>query len=215
MGKATTKLKWEAVDKSNWHAAVEGESLPARIRMLDAKTYAVYRNGKYLGGETTLAAAQERAVTNAISEKNRVMKLWEEAHPNELPPGLQLTEWERAEFWRRNPPASRPAAGGRRTEPKQVDHNRDRGVVHTSPHPMEKESFAKEPRVKDATANKRSNKSEIILALLKSKGGCTREEVLRATRWTAVSMQQQAKTLGVGLRVDKGSKPFRYFAEEK
>lgn len=49
--------------------------------------------------------------------------------------------------------------------------------------------------------------------LLNRKSGCTRKDVLAATGWPSVSMQQQAKALGVKLRMEK--KPgenTRYFA---
>jgi len=103
--------KWEKIDKVEWRAAPEGESkLPQRIRQLDAKTFAVYRDGKYLGSEATLELAQKRCALNAVSEKNRVMHLWEQAHPDELPPFLQLTPEERAEYWLRHPPQPRARA---------------------------------------------------------------------------------------------------------
>src|ERR1700745_3096427 len=56
------------------------------------------------------------------------------------------------------------------------------------------------------------SKLSIIGAMLRAENGCTREEVLQAMGWTAISMQQQAKALGVELRVDKSRKPFRYYA---
>ncbi len=229
MGKAT-KLIWAQVDKSNWRADIDGEALPARIRMLDTKTYSVYRDGRYLGSEATPAAAQERAATNMQSEKNRTMRAWEETHPDELPPGLQLTDVERAEYWRRHPPA-RPApmvrgAGGSgraaRDVPKAVgvqtvtERNQpwDAGKeAVTGRVKAERSATSSAPKTGDGPALPR-NKTPIILALLRGKRGCTREEVLRATGWTAVSMQQQAKAAAVGLRVDKSSKPYRYFAEE-
>jgi hypothetical protein len=53
------------------------------------------------------------------------------------------------------------------------------------------------------------------VALLVRKEGTTREEILAATGWKAVSVQQVAKGAGLALRVDKGRKPFRYYAEGK
>ena len=100
--------KWEKIDKVEWRAPPEGdEKLPARIRQLDPKTFAVYRAGQYLGSEGTLELAQKRAALNARSQKNRVMQLWEQTHPDELPPFLQLTPEERAEYWRLHPPQVR------------------------------------------------------------------------------------------------------------
>jgi len=52
-----------------------------------------------------------------------------------------------------------------------------------------------------------------IVALMQRPGGVTREEVLAATGWTAVSMQQQAKQGGVTLKVDKSVRPYRYMVE--
>lgn len=57
------------------------------------------------------------------------------------------------------------------------------------------------------------SKTELIGALLKRAKGCTTKDVLEATGWPAVSMPQQAKALGIGLRKEK--KPgevTRYFA---
>jgi hypothetical protein len=56
-------------------------------------------------------------------------------------------------------------------------------------------------------------KVEAIGKLLRRPNGCTRPEVLAATGWPSVSMQQQAEALGVKLKQDK--KPgelTRYFA---
>lgn len=106
------KLDWEKSGKDEWRVTIDGEKMPARIRELDKKTFSCYRDGKYLGSEASLDMAKKRVDVNALSQKNKVMQLWEQTHPNELPPGLQLTDEERAEFWRRNPPkaASRGAA---------------------------------------------------------------------------------------------------------
>lgn len=52
-----------------------------------------------------------------------------------------------------------------------------------------------------------------IVALMRKPGGVTREEVLAAMGWKAVSMQQQAEQAGVVLKVDKSSKPYRYMVE--
>jgi Holliday junction resolvasome RuvABC ATP-dependent DNA helicase subunit len=66
-----------------------------------------------------------------------------------------------------------------------------------------------------ASRTKGGNKTEVIAALLRREDGCTSEEVLRATGWTAVSMPQQAKQAGIVLRIDKSRKPFRYYATGK
>ncbi len=102
--KPKVKLKWESSGKDEWQSVVDGENLPARIRMLDKKSFACYRAGKYLGMEGSRASAEMRVAIGEISHKNAVMTLWEQQHPSELPPFLQLTEAERAEYWRLNPP---------------------------------------------------------------------------------------------------------------
>lgn len=104
--------KWEKFDKVEWRAPPEDdEKLPQRIRELDKKTFAVYRAGQYLGSEASLELAQKRAALNTHSDKNRVMQLWEQAHPDELPPFLQLTPEERAEYWLRHPPQPKAVGG--------------------------------------------------------------------------------------------------------
>ena len=51
-----------------------------------------------------------------------------------------------------------------------------------------------------------------VAGMLRRPGGCTREQVLKATGWTAVSLQQQAKAAGVKLKIDKSERPFTYRA---
>lgn len=53
-------------------------------------------------------------------------------------------------------------------------------------------------------------KMALILELLTSREGCTREEILAATGWPSVSVQQCAKALKLELVVDKTSRPFCY-----
>jgi hypothetical protein len=48
--------------------------------------------------------------------------------------------------------------------------------------------------------------------LANGRRGCTREQVLEATGWKAVSMQQQAAAAGFKLKVDESKKPFVYRA---
>jgi hypothetical protein len=99
------KWKWEPSGvKDEIRAVVEGEKVPARIRTLDKQTHAVYRGGRYLGSEDSLDKAKMRAALNKVGEKNRVMRLWEKTHPDELPPALAMTDEERKEYWRHNPP---------------------------------------------------------------------------------------------------------------
>jgi hypothetical protein len=222
-------LAWTDHAKDTWHAP--GERVPARIRRLDEKTFAVYRDGKYLGCESSLPNAKLRADINLRSQRNEVMRLWEQKHPGELPPGLQLTTIERAEYWRRNPPANtavRTTSPKRRMEPEPEVPGAETGGVEVSSRQVATEAAAASqnaparasrsgPGTKTANkpaaggAGKGTERNSILIGMLKR--GCTREEVLRVTGWKAVSVQAMAKGFGLGLRVDKGSKPFKYFAE--
>lgn len=229
---STTKTKsiaWTAVDDSNWTAALEDEALPARIRSLDARTFVVYRDGRYLGSEPTLASAQARCADGKLSEKNRTMRAWEEAHLDELPPGLRLTDVERAEYWRRHPsarpaPAVRATGGAERGVPRSVGVSsagylaeqrakydpEDKAAMQVG-EPIT-ETFRKAKVAEEVAKRTRTgNKTALIAPLLLREGGCTAAEVLAATGWTAVSMPQQAKAAGLALRIDKGRKPFRYY----
>lgn len=121
LAKRKFTLKWAKVNKADHHAEVpEGEKQPPRIRELDEKTFAVYRDSRYLGSEATLGEAKIRAELNTRSDRNRVMRLWEQTNPGELPPYLMLTDGEREEYWRRNPPK-------RREPPASVRPPKERG----------------------------------------------------------------------------------------
>ena len=50
---------------------------------------------------------------------------------------------------------------------------------------------------------RKGDKSALIETLLRQSQGCTTAEVLSATGWSAVSMPDQAKRLGVELRKEK------------
>lgn len=91
--------------KDTWTSVVKDEKVPARIRKLDERTWATYRNGEYLGSEATRNNAEMRAAINKRSDENRVMRLWEKLHPDELPPYLMMTDEERKLYRERNPPA--------------------------------------------------------------------------------------------------------------
>ena len=56
------------------------------------------------------------------------------------------------------------------------------------------------------------NKTQKVIAMLKRASGCTREQVLKATSWKAVSMQQMAAAGGLKLKTDKSERPFVYRA---
>lgn len=117
----------QGVNKDQWLGVVDGD-LPPRIKQLDKATFACYRDGKYLGCEKTLEEAFTRIKANAVSEKNRVMELWQKQHPDELPPGLQLSPAERREYWRHNPPGPR-ASGPATTRTRSRGADEDPGTV--------------------------------------------------------------------------------------
>lgn len=54
------------------------------------------------------------------------------------------------------------------------------------------------------------NKTAVIVALMKRKDGVTRDQVLEATGWKAISMQQVAAKAHVRLKVDRKASPFVY-----
>ena len=101
---------WLKTMKDQWTTdVIPGEEVAyPRIKQLDAETFSVYRDGKYLGSEPTFDKAVERARLNKMSEKNKTMQEWERKHPGTLPKGINLTAAEKAEFWRRFPPAKAP-----------------------------------------------------------------------------------------------------------
>lgn len=69
-----------------------------------------------------------------------------------------------------------------------------------------KRSKARQP-VKGKSAKHepaKGSKLAKIAALLRRKEGCTTAEVLKATGWPAVSMPQQAKSLGLALKTERG-----------
>jgi hypothetical protein len=70
------------------------------------------------------------------------------------------------------------------------------------------------PTTKPAARNglpKAGSKTEKIYKLLTRKSGCTRAEVLEATQWPAISIQKISETLGLKLRKDDASRPYRYY----
>jgi hypothetical protein len=212
------KLEWRALDKWNWHADIDGEELPARIRAMDAKTFACYRNAKHLGCEATLESAKKRIDLNIISEFNRVARAWEKEHPFELPSRFLFTQAERDKFRDHAPPA-RPREPGvaKRSPVVSAPRKEEAAPAATAAVPVAKPAPAVRSRSaamleqERAARSKRESKSDYkaeITTLLKR--GCTSEEVLRVTGWKAISMPAMAKSLGLELEIDKGSKPFRY-----
>jgi hypothetical protein len=56
-------------------------------------------------------------------------------------------------------------------------------------------------------------KIDIIRELLTCSSGVTTPETLAALGWPTISMQAQAKALGLMLVVDRSQRPFRYFGK--
>lgn len=227
MATATTKVKdvplkgggfeWVATAKDHWQGVVAVGTLPPRIRQLDSKTFCCYRDGKYLGSEATMQLAFERIKANHMNDKNVALAIWQKHHPDELPPGLALTDAERAEWWRHNPPK-----GGKVVAPVQSRGSRvldgevlpSTGLVKVGGKVIGHSGTVSvpEPRKRTPKADAGSKDAEIRALLLR---GCTTQEVLRVTGWTAISMPAMAKKLVLSLRIEKGVKPFRYFGTEK
>lgn len=53
-----------------------------------------------------------------------------------------------------------------------------------------------------------------VAGMLQRPKGTTRAEILKATGWTAVSVQQQAAAAGLKLKIDDSARPYRYRAVE-
>lgn len=77
-----------------------------------------------------------------------------------------------------------------------------------------RKAAAKAPRKTNGAATKRGDKATkvaIVANLLTRSGGCTRVDVLKATGWPSVSMQQQANAAGLKLAITKNKgEPKRY-----
>ena len=83
-----------------------------------------------------------------------------------------------------------------------------------------KKAAAKKSAVKRAKKNgggskmgekrKRNGAIGKIVSLLKQKRGTTREAILKATGWKAVSPKQVAEGAGLKLKTDKSERPYRY-----
>ncbi len=224
MAAATTRVKdvplkgggfeWVAAGKDHWHGAVPAGKLPPRIKQLDAKTFCCYRDGHYLGSEASMALAFDRIKLNHQSDKNIALAIWQKAHPDELPPAMSLTDAERAEWWRHNPPkggriAAPAASRGVGKDPALAAPYGTGRTPSAAPAQSNAPKAERAPKKRGEGGNK---DAEIKTLLLR---GCTAQEVLRVTGWTAISMPAMAKKLGLALRIEKGAKPFRYFGTEK
>lgn len=209
-------FEWVPVAKDEWHGVVPNGQLPPRIRQLDGKTFCCYRDGKYLGSEASMALAFERIKSNHQSDKNVALAIWQKKYPDELPPFLALTDAERAEYWRHSGVQARAPSRGSPQQYKTPEQKAAASAGFAESRVDKKEHAAAraehKPKPTTRIVPKEGKRAE-VLALLRRKEGCTRDEVLRVTGWKAVSMQEMAKSLGVGLRVEKDAKPFRYHAE--
>jgi hypothetical protein len=56
------------------------------------------------------------------------------------------------------------------------------------------------------------SKTALAGAMLTRQGGCTRQEILAATGWPTVSVQQVARSCGIALRQQREGREVRYFA---
>lgn len=73
---------------------------------------------------------------------------------------------------------------------------------------------ASRPR-KMPAKTKAAGRAGEIAALLLRPDGCTRQDILKLTGWAAVSVQQQAKAAGIGLRIEGTRGNMRYFGIAK
>jgi transposase len=80
--------------------------------------------------------------------------------------------------------------------------------------PKAKKAAAPKPK-KAAPKKKAESKTQQVVALLTRKSGCTRAEVLSATGWTAISMQQVAKVAKLKLSTEKEGRVLRYYGRGK
>lgn len=64
-----------------------------------------------------------------------------------------------------------------------------------------------------AKAVRPGSKLSLIVNLLQRKEGCTAAEVLKVTKWPAVSMPQQAKAAGIELATEKEGRTTRYWSK--
>lgn len=73
---------------------------------------------------------------------------------------------------------------------------------------------ARKPAGKKAATKPRAKSGDTLTAKVGTllKKGTTRAEILKATGWKAVSVQQMATSLGLKLKVDESVRPFKYKA---
>ena len=104
-------------EKDVWHTdhIIKGQFCAGRIKQLDKNWFCVYHNGKYLGHEKTMDAAQKLFATGKMKPIEEEVRAWEKEHRGELPPFLKLTDGERRAWWHHNPPkpGAAPGVGGK------------------------------------------------------------------------------------------------------
>lgn len=217
--KQTVHLYWN-FDRPHLHAVLQsgiamcGErGIPRKLLTCDTKKFdckgckaKLKENPDGLGIPEFLRRKQGESITanGAAGQAGSRPVKPEPRVPFEKPMGLTMAEYEalKVQF---EPKATR--AKDTADAPVRGDSRRVSGVpgsdVAGQGNPPQKPRHA---RVEGGRANQ-------IVAMLRKPGGVTREEILAATGWRAVSVQQQARQAGVVLKVDKSRNPYRYSVE--
>jgi hypothetical protein len=77
-----------------------------------------------------------------------------------------------------------------------------------------KKTTAKKTAKKTAAPKKinggKSNKSARVIAMMRKAGGCTREDILQATGWKAVSPAAIGESSGFKVKINTDQRPYRY-----
>ena len=108
-------FSWVKTTKDQWITAKipVGETCTPRVKQLGSpgskhEWFCSYRDGRYLGHEKTLEAAQKLCLSGETKPIEKEVAEWEKQHPGEIPPFLRLSDEERAAHRHANPP--RPGA---------------------------------------------------------------------------------------------------------
>lgn len=113
-GKHDPILEWKATRPTEMQADLPTGSF-CRIKQSVGKLGAAdsfwycYHAGRYVGVEHKLEAAKARAASGLAKVTADEIDNWLNMHRDEIPPFLLLSEEERREHWRKNPPKVQPA----------------------------------------------------------------------------------------------------------